>query len=170
MPQPSTNKPTRIRLLIADIDGTLVTKEKLLTPMSVEAVERLDKAGILFGITTGRPPAGARMLVEPLPDLKFIAGFNGAVVVRRDFSVFKENLLAAILGDANLHCRIGNLKRLRQSVGDFGYSQSFNEYPALTAELQTTIDIYFVQAAQVRTVVYRNVNEIGTPNRVLSGD
>jgi Cof subfamily protein (haloacid dehalogenase superfamily) len=99
MPQPSTNKPTRIRLLIADIDGTLVTKEKLLTPMSVEAVERLDKAGILFGITTGRPPAGARMLVEPLPDLKFIAGFNGAVVVRRDFSVFKENLLAATVAE-----------------------------------------------------------------------
>jgi len=81
--------------LIADIDGTLVTKEKLLTPKSVQAVQRLSDAGILFGITTGRPPAGTKMLVDSLPGLKFIAGFNGAVVVRRDFSLFKDNLLPA---------------------------------------------------------------------------
>jgi Cof subfamily protein (haloacid dehalogenase superfamily) len=94
MAQPSTRKRARIRLLIADIDGTLVTKQKLLTSRSVEAVQRLNNAGILFGITTGRPPAGARMLVDSLPSLKFIAGFNGGIVVRRDFSLFKQNLLA----------------------------------------------------------------------------
>ena len=88
-----SNKRTRIRLLIADIDGTLVTKEKLLTPKSVDALSRLQKAGVLFGVTTGRPPRGARMLVDSLPGLKFIAGFNGGIVVRRDFSVFKQNLL-----------------------------------------------------------------------------
>ena len=93
MPLPATTKRPPIRLVIADIDGTLVTKEKLLTPRSVEAVQRLNDAGILFGITTGRPPAGTRMLIESLPGLKFIAGFNGGVVVRRDFSLFKENLL-----------------------------------------------------------------------------
>ncbi len=82
----STNKPPRIRLLIADIDGTLVTKEKLLTPKSVQAVRNLQDAGILFGITTGRPLKGTRMLIDSLPGLKFIAGFNGGIVVRRDYS------------------------------------------------------------------------------------
>jgi Cof subfamily protein (haloacid dehalogenase superfamily) len=91
----ASSKRSRIKVVIADIDGTLVTKEKLLTPRSVQAVQRLQDAGILFGITTGRPPKGAKMLVDPLPDLKFIAGFNGGVVVRRDFSLFKENLLPA---------------------------------------------------------------------------
>ena len=95
MPVAVTNKRSRIRLVIADIDGTLVTKEKLLTPRSVQALVRLQGAGVLFGITTGRPPKGARMLVDSLPGLKFIAGFNGGVVVRRDFSLFKENLLPA---------------------------------------------------------------------------
>jgi Cof subfamily protein (haloacid dehalogenase superfamily) len=84
---------SRIRLLSAEIDGTLVTKEKLLTPKSVQAVGKLQDAGILFGITTGRPPKGTRMLVESLPGLKFIAGFNGGIVVRRDYSLFKQNLL-----------------------------------------------------------------------------
>jgi Cof subfamily protein (haloacid dehalogenase superfamily) len=91
---PATNQRARIRLLIADIDGTLITREKLLTPSSVQAVQRLKDAGILFGVTTGRPPAGTRMLLDSLPGLKFIAGFNGGIIVRRDFSLFKQNLLA----------------------------------------------------------------------------
>ena len=94
MALPATDKRPPIRLVITDIDGTLLTKEKLLTPSSVQAVRRLNEAGILFGVTTGRPPFGARMLIEPLPGLKFIAGFNGGIVVRRDFSLFKQNLLA----------------------------------------------------------------------------
>jgi Cof subfamily protein (haloacid dehalogenase superfamily) len=90
-----TNKRRQIRLVIADIDGTLVNKQKLLTPKSVQAVQKLNEAGIIFGVTTGRPPAGARMLIDPLPALRFIAGFNGGVVVNRDMLVFKENLLDA---------------------------------------------------------------------------
>lgn len=93
MTAPSTNKHTRIRLLIADIDGTLVTHDKLLTQKSIEAVQKLKDVGILFGVTTGRPPKGTKMLVDSLPGLKFIAGFNGGIVVRRDFSLFKQNLL-----------------------------------------------------------------------------
>ena len=92
MALPLKRRP-RVRLLIADIDGTLVTKEKLLTPKSIQALQRLNDAGILFGITTGRPPKGTRMLVDSLPGLKFIAGFNGGIVVRRDFSIFKQNFL-----------------------------------------------------------------------------
>lgn len=92
---PATKERPRIRLVIADIDGTLITKEKLLTPRSVQAVQQLQEAGILFGVTTGRPPAGTRMLVDSLPGLKFIAGFNGGIIVRRDFSLFKQNLLPA---------------------------------------------------------------------------
>jgi Cof subfamily protein (haloacid dehalogenase superfamily) len=97
MSLPATKPRPRIRLVIADIDGTLVTKEKLLTPHSVQAVQRLNDAGMLFGVTTGRPPAGTRMLVDSLPGLKFIAGFNGGIIVRRDFSLFKQNLLPAAI-------------------------------------------------------------------------
>lgn len=93
MAPPAANKRPRIRLVIADIDGTLITREKLLTPRSVQSVQKLKDAGILFGVTTGRPPAGTKMLVDHLPGLKFIAGFNGGIIVRRDFSLFKQNLL-----------------------------------------------------------------------------
>jgi Cof subfamily protein (haloacid dehalogenase superfamily) len=86
-----------IRLVIADIDGTLVTKEKLLTPKSIQAVDRLHDAGVIFGVTTGRPPAGVKMLLESLPHLRFIAGFNGGVIVSRNLLVFRENILGAAI-------------------------------------------------------------------------
>lgn len=107
MPRAATSKRSQIKLVIADIDGTLVTKEKLLTPRSVQAVLQLQRAGILFGITTGRPPKGARMLVDSLPGLKFIAGFNGGVVVRRDFSLFKESLLPAATAEQVVQIILG---------------------------------------------------------------
>jgi Cof subfamily protein (haloacid dehalogenase superfamily) len=91
----ATNMHPDIRVVIADIDGTLVTKDKLLTADSIHAATLLQQAGITFGVTTGRPPKGVRMLVDPLPNLRFIAGFNGGVIVSRDFSVFAENLLSA---------------------------------------------------------------------------
>jgi hypothetical protein len=50
-----------IRLLLADVDGTLVTPDKVLTERAVQAVHRLGEVGILFAITSGRPPRGMLM-------------------------------------------------------------------------------------------------------------
>jgi hydroxymethylpyrimidine pyrophosphatase-like HAD family hydrolase len=55
-----------IRLVIADVDGTLVTQNKVLTPRAIEAVNRVRDAGIRFTITSGRPPLGMKMLVDAL--------------------------------------------------------------------------------------------------------
>jgi hydroxymethylpyrimidine pyrophosphatase-like HAD family hydrolase len=48
----------QIRLVVADVDGTLVTQEKVLTAKTKEAVSQLTAAGIAFAITSGRPPRG----------------------------------------------------------------------------------------------------------------
>ena len=57
---------SKISLVLADVDGTLVTKEKVLTPRAAAAVKALRSAGIAFAITSGRPPRGMAMLIEPL--------------------------------------------------------------------------------------------------------
>jgi Cof subfamily protein (haloacid dehalogenase superfamily) len=72
------------RLLLADVDGTLVTQEKLLTDRAIAAVGALREAGILFAITIGRPPRGMAMLIEPLQLRTPIAAFNGGLVVDPD--------------------------------------------------------------------------------------
>jgi Cof subfamily protein (haloacid dehalogenase superfamily) len=87
------NKPRDIRLLLADVDGTLVTREKVLTEWAREAVRRLRDAGIHFAITSGRPPKGMDMLIEPLALDTPIAGFNGGLFVQPDLTVIEERVL-----------------------------------------------------------------------------
>ncbi len=82
-----------VRLLLADVDGTLVTPEKVLTDRAVDAVRRLGEAGILFAITSGRPPRGMSMLIEPLDIKTPIAAFNGGLLVNRDMSVVEQRVV-----------------------------------------------------------------------------
>jgi Cof subfamily protein (haloacid dehalogenase superfamily)/HAD superfamily hydrolase (TIGR01509 family) len=74
----------RIKLLIADVDGTLLTSGKVLTPATCQAVDRLRAAGVTFTITSGRPPRGMAALIAPLKLTGPVAAFNGGVFVKSD--------------------------------------------------------------------------------------
>jgi len=80
----------KIRLLISDIDGTLVPSDKILTPRTVQAVNDMREAGILFAVTSSRPPRGMRMYIEPLQLMTPMAGFNGGMIVGPDTQVLEE--------------------------------------------------------------------------------
>jgi Cof subfamily protein (haloacid dehalogenase superfamily) len=84
---------SNIRLVIADVDGTLVTNEKGLTPRAIKAVKRLKNAGIAFSITSGRPPLGMKMLIDLLGLTEPIAAFNGGVFVGPDLSVMTQSFI-----------------------------------------------------------------------------
>ncbi len=86
-------------LLLADVDGTLVTKEKLLTERAIASVRKLRDRGIGFAITSGRPPKGMAMLFEPLDITTPIAGFNGGLLVHRDMSVIESKNLSREVAD-----------------------------------------------------------------------
>jgi Cof subfamily protein (haloacid dehalogenase superfamily) len=82
-----------IKLLLSDVDGTLVNHAKALTPAAVAAAKALRDAGIRLAVTSGRPPRGMRMLVQPLELATPLAGFNGGVFVEPDMAVRKVHLL-----------------------------------------------------------------------------
>jgi Cof subfamily protein (haloacid dehalogenase superfamily) len=82
-----------IRLLLADVDGTLVTRDKVLTEATKAAAAELHDAGLVLAITSGRPPRGMSMLIEPLNLQGAIAGFNGGVFVNPDLSVIESHTL-----------------------------------------------------------------------------
>jgi Cof subfamily protein (haloacid dehalogenase superfamily) len=82
-----------VRLLLADVDGTLVTQDKVLTQRAVAAVAKLREAEILFAITSGRPPRGMSMLIEPLEITTPIAAFNGGLFARPDLSVIEQRVI-----------------------------------------------------------------------------
>jgi Cof subfamily protein (haloacid dehalogenase superfamily) len=89
----SKTTPQTIAALLSDVDGTLMTPAKVLTPRAIEAVRRLRENGIEFFITSGRPPQGLRMLIEPLGLTAPMAAFNGGMIVFPDMTVLDERPL-----------------------------------------------------------------------------
>lgn len=87
--------PPKISFLLADVDGTLVTTEKVLTDRARQAVLRLQQKKVHFAITSGRPPKGMRMFVDPLGLAEPIAGFNGGAYVGPDLRLLETHTLSA---------------------------------------------------------------------------
>jgi Cof subfamily protein (haloacid dehalogenase superfamily) len=92
----------KISLVLADVDGTLVTAEKVLTSRACAAVKALRAAGIGLAITSGRPPRGMAMLTDPLALRTPIAGFNGGIFVKPDMTIMEEHVLAADVAERAL--------------------------------------------------------------------
>jgi Cof subfamily protein (haloacid dehalogenase superfamily) len=87
----------QMRALVSDIDGTLVTSEKLLTQRTLEAVARLRDRGILFSIVSSRPPRGFKHLADALAITAPMAAFNGGVLLTPNMSPIVEHVLPAII-------------------------------------------------------------------------
>ena len=97
MHQPLKDSVKDIRLLLTDVDGTLVTKDKALTPDAISAAKALREAGIALTVVSSRPAYGLRMLVEPLELQHPMAGCNGAALVNPDLSIIETHLIDPVM-------------------------------------------------------------------------
>ena len=80
-------------LVVSDVDGTLVDKQKQLTPATIAAVARLRDAGYGFTIISARPRSGMMPIADALALDQPMAAFNGGIVFQRDGSIlFAEHL------------------------------------------------------------------------------
>jgi Cof subfamily protein (haloacid dehalogenase superfamily) len=86
---------TRIALVVSDVDGTLVTKDKSLTDAAKRAVQRLKDAGIGFTITSSRPAIGMRFLIEPLGIALPVGPFNGSSIVDPQLHPVEQHVIPA---------------------------------------------------------------------------
>jgi Cof subfamily protein (haloacid dehalogenase superfamily) len=86
---------TCIALVVSDVDGTLVTKDKTLTDGARRAVKRLQEAGIGFTITSSRPALGMRFLIEPLGITLPVGPFNGSSIVDAQLNPIEQHLIPA---------------------------------------------------------------------------
>jgi len=72
---------TSIKLVVSDVDGTLLTRDKRITDAAKEAVGRLRAANIGFTIVSSRPTVGMTFLIEPLALSLPFGSFNGSSIV-----------------------------------------------------------------------------------------
>src|ERR1700723_2871400 len=84
---------TKTALVVSDVDGTLLTKEKLLTDRAIESVRKLHEAGLGFTITWSRPTLGMRFLIEPLGITLPIGAFNGSCIVDAELKPVEQHLI-----------------------------------------------------------------------------
>lgn len=80
-----------IKLVVSDVDGTLVRKDKSLSPQVIAAVHRLRAVGIPFTLISARPVSGVMPLVAPLGIDIPVAAVNGGIIFRPDGSVMSEH-------------------------------------------------------------------------------
>ena len=84
---------SRIKLVVTDCDGTLVTPDKVLTDAAIAAAARLREAGIAFTVTSSRPPVGMKMLVGPLGLTLPLGPFNGSSMVTPDLAPIVQHVI-----------------------------------------------------------------------------
>jgi Cof subfamily protein (haloacid dehalogenase superfamily) len=93
---------THIALVVSDVDGTLVTRDKTLTDAAKAAVRRLRDAGIGFTITSSRPTVGMGFLIEPLAITLPVGAFNGSSIVDPQLKPIEQHLIPATVAQRSL--------------------------------------------------------------------
>ena len=93
---------TRIALVVSDVDGTLLTKDKILTDGAKAAVRRLHEAGIGFTIVSSRPTIGMGFLIEPLAITLPIGAFNGSSIVDPQLKPVEQHLIPPAVAQRSL--------------------------------------------------------------------
>jgi Cof subfamily protein (haloacid dehalogenase superfamily) len=93
---------TRIALAVSDVDGTLLTKDKILTDGARAAVRKLHVAGIGFTIVSSRPTIGMGFLIEPLAITLPIGAFNGSSIVDDKLSPIEQHLIPPAVAQRSL--------------------------------------------------------------------
>jgi Cof subfamily protein (haloacid dehalogenase superfamily) len=117
-----------IRLVVSDLDGTLVTKDKRVTPAALDAIRRLREHGIKFTVISSRPPQAIRVVGNVIGLTDPVPAFNGGLVVDPDLkTVRREKLLEETVAE-----RV--LERLHQSNVDIWVYTDTDWYvPSFTA-------------------------------------
>lgn len=93
---------TRISLVVSDVDGTLLTKDKILTDGAKAAVRKLHEAGIGFTIVSSRPTIGMGFLIEPLAITLPLGAFNGSSIVDTRLKPIEQHVIDPAVAQRSL--------------------------------------------------------------------
>ena len=106
----------RIRLVVSDIDGTLVRQDKSLSEGVVAAVQRLHTAGVAFSLISARPPSGMLWIAAKLGLTGKIASFNGGTILKPS----GEIVSADFINPTDAACTLGMFDRPGVETWMFG--------------------------------------------------
>lgn len=74
----------KYKLMAVDMDGTLLNRDGVITPVTVAAIREAVQSGLLFTLSTGRPIMGVEDYLPLLSPGAPVITYNGAMIVRAD--------------------------------------------------------------------------------------
>lgn len=80
-------KLRNIRMVVCDLDGTLLYRPGKLSENAVKTIRSLRRKGILFGVCSGRPAYGLKNMLPVWKienDTDFILGYNGGMIYEKE--------------------------------------------------------------------------------------
>lgn len=84
---PGRPPASRIRLVVSDMDGTILTPEKQVTRESIAAIQTLKKAGVPVCFVSSRPPGGMEMYFDALGVHTPYGALNGGTIFNADRTI-----------------------------------------------------------------------------------
>lgn len=128
---------TGIRLVVSDLDGTLIRSDKTLSDTVIAAARRLSEAGAVLSLISARPPSGMLWVAERLGLTGVVGAFNGGTILRTDGTILRR---LAIPPAAARHC-LDMLGRLPVTIwlfrGGFWHASSLED-PHTPREIAST--------------------------------
>lgn len=108
-----------MKLLVLDIDGTLVNSKKEITPRTLSALDRWKAAGNLVALATGRPTAGVREVAKraKMEEGGYILSYNGGCITD---SASGKRLCGKIL-PSDIPAKLAKYASSRADVGLISY-------------------------------------------------
>lgn len=162
------------KLIAADMDGTLLNDNGMITPCTVAAIMAAVSKGVIFTVSTGRPIQGVDKYKDLL-DLKApMITYNGAMIVRSDTHeiLFSKMLL---YNDAMNILKIGNEMGITMCVWASNrlycnvYNEKVEDYKKLSDVEPILIDDYnaLAKGGITKILWYDEVNVIATAQDTL---
>ena len=90
---PKKDRP--IRLLVSDVDGTLVRRDKSLSDATIAAAKRLEHASVHMTLISARPPSGILPLAKALGLTAPLGAFNGGTLVMPSGDILSARHISA---------------------------------------------------------------------------
>jgi 5-amino-6-(5-phospho-D-ribitylamino)uracil phosphatase len=138
-----------VRLLVLDIDGTLIGADGVLRPRTIAAVGAALAAGVRVALATGRMPSSALPIARRLGIGEPIIGLQGAAIreippdgaAKRGRLLFHRPLPAATTRDAVTWCREAGLMPHLSRLETMYFDESDRHLDAWSRWLPTTVHV-----------------------------
>ncbi len=140
-----------VKLIVTDLDGTLLKKEDIVSDNTVAALKEADAAGIKIAVATGRSYSSSKKIIAQLPIDKYVINVNGGKVydIVNDSDLVAEKTLS-----------MNEVEKIMNILNDGGYEYFLNHEHGFVASHYNESTKYFQEIVRVNVTISRDFSYI----------